>query len=311
MGVAYLCYVDTKSPSDLFESKDPRKLARSISFIENGLAEGLELLKALPQVHKTPVVGFTGPPGAGKSTLINAYTQFLVNQGKHIAILAVDPTSPFSKGSLLGDRIRMSQHYLHPHVFIRSMAGRGSLGGLSPKIFEVTDLLRAAWFDYIFIETVGVGQSEVEIAGLADTTVLVLVPESGDEVQTLKSGIMEIADVFVVNKSDRAGAATFYKNIVSLVHAHATPDWECPVVKTIASLNDGIPLLNNAIIKHQNSKHKEEKKIHILTEKALQLIKEMRTHDIKPEKLQQALLQALKSPSFNLYSFATTYNAHS
>jgi LAO/AO transport system kinase len=195
------------------QNGNKRALARAISLIEND-SEGYEqLLESLNFNKNIPIIGITGPPGAGKSTLINAFTKYLIDQNKKVAVIAVDPSSPFNKGSLMGDRIRMIEHFLNPNIFIRSMASRGSLGGLAPKIFEVADLLKAAQFDYIIIETVGVGQSEIEIASLADTTVLVLVPEGGDEIQIIKSGIMEIADVFVLNKSDRSGADTFFKNL--------------------------------------------------------------------------------------------------
>ena len=177
---------------------DVKALARCISLIENEVAGYETLLQQLPP-SATPVIGITGPPGAGKSTLTDALIGCITQQGKSVAILCVDPSSPFNLGALLGDRIRMSEWYNHPNVFIRSLATRGSLGGLHPKIIEISDLLKAAPYDYIIVETVGVGQSEIEIAGLADTTIVVVVPEAGDEVQTMKAGLMEIADVFVVN----------------------------------------------------------------------------------------------------------------
>lgn len=152
------------------------------------------------------MIGITGPPGAGKSTLTDALIGEMVRAGNKVAVLCVDPSSPFNMGALLGDRIRMSEWYTNPNVFIRSLATRGSLGGLHPKIVEITELLKAASFDYILVETVGVGQSEVEIAGLADVTIVVLVPESGDDIQVMKAGLMEIADLYIVNKSDRPGA---------------------------------------------------------------------------------------------------------
>src|SRR5690606_15706119 len=183
-------------------------------------------------------------PGAGKSTLVNAITEFLVSQGNKIAILAVDPTSPFNFGSLLGDRIRMSAQFNNPKVYIRSLATRGALGGISAKTIEITDLLRSAGFNMILIETVGVGQSEIDIAGLADKTVVVLVPESGDEIQNIKSGLMEIADAFVVNKSDREGADTFANNLKSLIHHKSE---KIPVVNTIASRSEGVEDLVKAI----------------------------------------------------------------
>ncbi|MFN9596957.1 MAG: ArgK/MeaB family GTPase, partial [Bacteroidota bacterium] len=172
---------------------DQRALARSISIVENDASEAFDLLSSLSPNPSVPVIGITGPPGAGKSTLVNAIIHHLsrVKPGIRIAILAVDPTSPFTSGSLLGDRLRMTGHFNNPNIYIRSLATRGHLGGLSARTIEVVDILRSAPFDLILVETVGVGQSEVEIAALADHTVVVLVPEAGDEIQTIKSGIME------------------------------------------------------------------------------------------------------------------------
>jgi LAO/AO transport system kinase len=283
-----------------------RSLARFISWVENDVP-GYEQILAQLHFHPTPIVGITGPPGAGKSTLINALVGSLLNQNLRVAIVAVDPSSPFNKGALMGDRLRMSEHYLHPNLFIRSMASRGSLGGLAPKIFEVCDVLRAANFDYIIIETVGVGQSEVEIAALADTTVLVLVPEAGDDIQTIKSGVMEIADIFVLNKSDREGAAIFEKNLSSLAHHYASEDWENPVVKTVASQQIGLDQLLKQINLHRQLTSKGEKKILLLTQKAMMLIKALRTKDISLPHLASELALEANNSDFNLYRFIEKY----
>lgn len=286
-----------------------RSLARFISWIENDVP-GYESILAELQFHATPIIGITGPPGAGKSTLINALVGSLLKQNKRVAIVAVDPSSPFNQGSLMGDRLRMSEHYLHPNLYIRSMASRGSLGGLAPKIFEVCDVLRAAHFDYIIIETVGVGQSEVEIAALADTTVLVLVPEAGDDIQTIKSGVMEIADIFVLNKADREGAAIFEKNLTSLAHQYASKEWENPVIKTVASQYKGIEELINQIHLHQQLSQKGDKKILLLSQKALMLIKAMRTKDISLPQLANELTWVANNSDFNLYRFIEKYKSN-
>ncbi len=246
-----------------------------------------------------PVIGVTGPPGAGKSTLVNALITKLTGQDEKVAVLAVDPTSPFNFGSLLGDRIRMASHFNQPNVFIRSLATRGSLGGLSAKTIEMTDVLKASGFDYVLIETVGVGQSEVEIAGLADIAFVVLVPEGGDEIQNIKSGLMEIADAFIVNKADRDGADLFANNLKKMVQQKGA---EVPVFKTIASENIGLDEIADFILnspEKQNS-HKE----YLLTEKAYKLIQQKRMGNIDKSELYQKVSEAIKHPEFNIYSFA-------
>ncbi len=292
--------------SDL-QNGNKRALARAISLVEND-SQGYEsLLENLDFNKKVPLIGITGPPGAGKSTLINAFAKHLLDQNKKVAIIAIDPSSPFNKGSLMGDRLRMSEHFLNPNIFIRSMASRGSLGGLAPKIFEVADLIRAAQFDYVIIETVGVGQSEVEIASLADTTVLVLVPEAGDDIQTIKSGVMEIADVYVLNKSDRSGADTFYKNLCALTHSHASENWESPVVKTVAHKYEGLQNLQDAIEKHQAANNLSNKKNLLLAEKAIMLIKNQRVKDIVFENIFNDLKEISNQQNFNIYRYVKKY----
>jgi LAO/AO transport system kinase len=285
---------------------DKRALARAITLVENQHDQALELLQNL-EFNQAPLIGITGPPGAGKSTLISALCGFWLNQGLKVGIVAVDPSSPFNQGAIMGDRLRMSEHFLHPNLFIRSMASRGNLGGLSPKIFEVCDLFRAAGFDKIIIETVGVGQSEVEIAGLADTTVLVLVPEAGDDIQAIKSGIMEIGEVYVVNKSDREGADVFYKNLVLLAHSHATHEWETPVVKTVAQKNIGIESLVQAVENHRKAPIKLEQKAQLLSARAMMMIAGLRTRDVNTKALKDSILVGLTQPGFNLYKLVASF----
>ena len=279
---------------------DYKSLARSISLVENEV-EGYEtFLQNLP-ASKTLLLGITGPPGAGKSTLTDALIGAYVKDGKKVAVICVDPSSPFNLGALLGDRIRMSDWYNHPQVYIRSLATRGSMGGLHPKIIEVTDTVKAAGFDVVFIETVGVGQSEIEIAGLADTTVVVLVPEAGDEVQTMKSGLMEIADVFVVNKADRPGASTFVKNLqLMLAPAFNNHPQQIPVIKTIASKKEGIEHLKERIGLLQASQNTERKNW-LLAEKAYQLIRNKKMKAVSKKELKDKIEK--EKAGFNLYKF--------
>lgn len=225
---------------------DLRSIARAATQIENGTPAGAALLKELqPHTGRALIIGLTGPPGAGKSTLCNQLVRVIRGEGLKVAVIAVDPSSPLSGGAILGDRIRMQQHHADPHVFIRSMATRGFPGGLARTTRDLTTLLDAAGYDVIIIETVGVGQSEIEVARLAQVTVLVLVPGSGDDVQSIKAGIMEVAQVFAVNKADLPGADLLASNI----HAATALDTGTPpeIVKVVALEGKGIEELLTAI----------------------------------------------------------------
>lgn len=284
-----------------------KSLARSISLVENEVAGYETFLQSLPAAT-TPVIGITGPPGAGKSTLTDSLIGLLVNKGKKVAVLCVDPSSPFNLGALLGDRIRMSNWYNHPNVFIRSLATRGSLGGLHPKILEITDTCKAAGFDYVIVETVGVGQSEIEIAGLADVTVVVLVPEAGDEVQTMKAGLMEIADIFAVNKADRPEADLFVRNLrLMLAPAFATHTEEIQVVKTIATQQNGAAELLEKIELLLQHQHTNERRSWLLAEKAYYLIQQQRMKDVQKQAMKLQIEEEMKKGEFNLYRFIQKY----
>jgi LAO/AO transport system kinase len=232
---------------------NPRALARAISIVENRGAESTELLKALfPFSGNAALIGLTGSPGAGKSTLVDQIAREYRKQGKTIGIVAVDPTSPFSGGAILGDRIRMGSHYADPGIYIRSMATRGSLGGLASTTADVATVMDASGRDLVMIETVGVGQDEVDIVRLADVTIVILVPGMGDDVQTIKAGIMEIADIFVINKADREGAERVEREIRAMQSLALRHDnWIPPIVKTVASEGTGILEMVDAIEKYR------------------------------------------------------------
>lgn len=277
-----------------------KSLARTISLVENEMEGYRSLLENLP-ASSTKIIGITGPPGAGKSTLVDALIGEMVARNKKVGVLCVDPSSPFNLGALLGDRIRMSEWYNHPNIFIRSLATRGSLGGLHPNIIEIADVMKAAGFDHILIETVGVGQSEIEITGLADTTVVVVVPEAGDEVQTMKAGLMEIADIFVVNKSDRPDADSFVKNLrLMLAPAFHKTSSEIAIVKTIASQKEGVSELFDKIMQHQQVVQSSDRKYWLLAEKAYHLIQQYRMRDINKAGLKKELERLGDT---NLYQF--------
>ena len=227
---------------------DVRALARAASWVENRRPEAEPLLRKLfPRTGRALILGVTGSPGAGKSTLCDQMTRALREAGKTVAIIAVDPTSPYTGGAILGDRIRMQQHHADPGVFIRSMATRGWLGGLAAATTEMTMLFDAAGFDVVLVETVGVGQDEVEIARLADVTMVVMVPGMGDDVQAIKAGIIEIADVFVINKADLPGAEKLERELKSYLSLSHRPDgWTPKIVHTVASEGKGIAELVEA-----------------------------------------------------------------
>ncbi|MDQ6799627.1 MAG: methylmalonyl Co-A mutase-associated GTPase MeaB [Acidobacteriota bacterium] len=233
-------------------SGDYRSLAKAISLVEREDPSAEKLVGDLyPSTGKARIVGITGSPGAGKSTLVAALAKFYRKERKRIGIVAVDPTSPFSGGAILGDRIRMAELYTDPGVFIRSMATRGFMGGIARATNDVVDLLDAAGFDIVLVETVGVGQDEVEVIRTVQTNVVVLVPGMGDDIQAIKAGIMEIGDVFAVNKADRAGADKTVNEVtmmMGLVEEHG--DWIPPIVKTVASRGEGIAELDAALQKH-------------------------------------------------------------
>jgi len=228
---------------------ETRAIARAITRVESGTADAAALMKAIyPETGKAIVVGITGSPGAGKSSLVDKLALYYKDQGQKVGIICIDPSSPFSGGAILGDRIRMGAIGLDKNIFIRSMATRGNLGGLSRTTVDAVAILDAAGFDKVIVETVGVGQDEVEIVKTADVSVVVLVPGMGDDIQAIKAGIMEIGDVFVINKADRDGVLRTQKELEALLSLAHRPDmWHPPIVQTVATENKGIEELSTAI----------------------------------------------------------------
>jgi LAO/AO transport system kinase len=233
-------------------SGDKRALARAISLVENDDPEGWKLVRRVyPHTGRAAVLGFTGPPGVGKSTLLGALTKLQRERGRTVAVLSIDPSSPFTKGALLGDRIRLSEHFLDTGVFIRSMASRGALGGLSEASLQAALLMDASGRDLVLLETVGVGQAEVDIIDHADTVVLVLMPGSGDSIQALKAGVMEIPDVIVVNKADHPLTDTMVREIKGVLALGPRTGWEVPVVRTEAARGEGVEGLVDQLERHR------------------------------------------------------------
>ena len=250
---------DLQSQISRLRTGEPLALARAISAVENRAAGSSELLKALfPHTGKARIIGLTGAPGSGKSTLVDQLAKHYRRENQTVGIIAVDPTSPYTGGAILGDRIRMQDHYADPGIYIRSMATRGSLGGLARTTADVATVLDASGRDRILIETVGVGQDEVDIVRLADVTVVILVPGMGDDVQTIKAGIMEIADIFVINKSDREGAERVEREIRAMQSLDVRKDgWTPPIVKTVATQAVGTQELAAAITGYEAYLKKE------------------------------------------------------
>ena len=280
-------------------SGDARALARAISVIEDHAPESLELLKALfAYSGKARVIGITGAPGAGKSTLVDHLAREYRRQDLQVGIVAVDPTSPYTGGAILGDRIRMQSHHADPGIFIRSMATRGFLGGLARATSDVATALDASGKDIILIETVGVGQDEVDIVRLADITVVMLVPGMGDDVQTIKAGIMEIADIFVINKSDREGADRVEREIRAMQTLAMRADhWTPPIVKTVASEGKGVSELAAAVVNYEQFLQQQDlllkKKISNWQERLVEMLREALLQRLLSERMQEGELARL------------------
>jgi LAO/AO transport system kinase len=279
--------MDFSEPGDLLENifkGDVRSLARAITRVENRSAEGTELLRRIyPHTGKSRIIGITGSPGSGKSSLVDRMAALYRRRNKTLAIVAVDPSSPFTGGAVLGDRIRMGALATDPGVFIRSMATRGHLGGLANATADVVSVLDAAARDPILVETVGVGQDEIDIVKLADVSVVVLVPGMGDDIQALKAGIMEIGDIFVINKCDRPGVENMERAVLSLLSlAHRTDGWVPPIIKTIATEDRGIEELAEAIQQSfqyaQTSSLRIERRRDAARQRLLNLLREQLVH---------------------------------
>ncbi|MEO8860842.1 MAG: methylmalonyl Co-A mutase-associated GTPase MeaB [Ginsengibacter sp.] len=291
---------------ELLKLGDFKMLSRSISLVENEVDGFEDLLKKLKPAA-TKIIGITGAPGSGKSSLADALINEIIKDNKRVGVICVDPSSPFTRGAILGDRIRMSEWYNNPNVFIRSLASKGSLGGLHPKIIEITELMKAANFDYIIIETVGVGQSEVDIAALADITIVLLTPEGGDIIQTMKAGLMEVADIFIINKYDRPDAANYYNNLKQmLAPVFHRSEKEIPILKTVATNKEGISELHKIIL-NWNFEKLPGQKLDLVLEKIWSIIQDKKMKEIDRGKLKNELAKEISEAGFNLYNFAEKY----
>ncbi|HRE52523.1 MAG TPA: methylmalonyl Co-A mutase-associated GTPase MeaB [Flavitalea sp.] len=292
---------------DNIKNGDTRALSRAISLVENEAPGYEQFLRELPHNPDTRIIGITGPPGSGKSTITDLLIGELVRSGGRIAVICIDPSSPFTHGALLGDRIRMREWYTHPHVFIRSLSSRGALGGLNPSVIEIADVIKAAPFDKIIIETVGVGQNEIEIASLADTTLVVQVPESGDDIQTMKSGLMEIADIFVVNKCDRPGADLFVRTLQAVASGIGPDKQRPPVIKMTATQQQGVAELLRAIAEHEEKASDPQHIPALLAERAYHLLIKQFSRRINKQELIGIIGEAYTQAGFNLYKTIDRY----
>lgn len=292
-----------------FKEGNRLALSRLISIVENRSEEVPEIMTEIHgQVSGKPVLGITGPPGAGKSTLVNQVIAHIRKMGKTVGVIAIDPSSPFTGGAVLGDRIRMQEHIADEGVFIRSLGSRGAHGGLSRATRDVVQLFDAFGTDWILVETVGVGQTELDIMEIASTTLVVLTPESGDTIQTMKAGLLEVADVFAINKSDREGADRIKLEIMSMIEMSGRADWQVPVIKTIAQKAEGIPELFAEIEKHEDyirksgrleamkAKVRADELLEILVEGLQKRWKDKLSHDAQYLKLVQSVQEGKKSP---------------
>ena len=275
---------------DKIKAGDIRAIARAATLIENRHPDGEKLLQALFFcTSKANTWGITGPPGAGKSTLVDQFTRVLYQRAQKVGILAVDPTSPYSGGAVLGDRIRMQDHHATPGIFIRSMASRGKLGGLAAATGDLALLFAAAGMDTILIETVGVGQDEIDIARLADVTAVVLVPGMGDDVQAIKAGIMEIADVYIINKADQPGAEKLEREIQFLLSLSHRPDgWIPPIVRCIATEGQGITEAIVAIDSYLAAKPKQAREVEKWSRQMREMLREKLLRKVESIDLQSA-----------------------